>query len=196
MSDINKIRNTKQKNKTGAVLKVYKRVLSKSDSKKSKISAEDLDRLVKQNEIYLTAKNEATEIFINQLIDDLLEFANDEGNTRNLSFFYKSRGIDRRIWHTLLQAHANLRIAADYAKSAIGERREQLIFTGEIHSLAARNLAQYIDEWKDQYEFESSLKQTEKADQQIVVHMEKFPEPQKPTPEEVAMQNSMRRKKG
>lgn len=202
MPDINKITNAKQKNKTNTVLKLYKRVLSGLDSKKSKISAEDLDRLVKQNEIYLTAQNnEATEIFINKLIDDLLQYANDEKNTRNLSFFYKSRGIDKGRWHTLLQAHANLRIAADYAKSAIGERREQLIFQGEIHSLASRNLAQYIDEYRDQYEFESSLRQTEKTDQQIIVHMEKFPElknpePQKPTPEEVAMQNSMRRKKG
>ena len=194
MPDIKNIRNTKQKNKINTVSKLYKRVLSASDSKKFKVSAEDLDRLVKQNEIYLTAKNDATDIFINQLIDDLLEYANDPNNTKNLSYFYKCRGIDFKIWHTLLQAHPNLKVACDYAKSSIGERREQLIFRGEIHSIANKNLAQYIDEYRDQFRFESELKQTEKSDQQIVVHMEKFPLP-KPTPEEVAMQNSMRKKK-
>lgn len=195
MPDIKNIRNTKQKNKMNTVLKLYKRVLSGSDSKKSKVSAEDLDRLVKQNEIYLTAKNnEATDIFISQLIDDLLAYANDPNNTRNLSYFYKSRAMDFKIWHTLLQAHPNLKVACDYAKACIGERREQAIFGGEIHSLASRNLAQYIDEYRDQFEFESQLKQKERSDQrQIIVHMEKFQEPK--TPEQVAMENSMKKKK-
>lgn len=197
MPDIKNIRNTKQKNKTNAVLKLYKRVLSGSDSKRSKITAEDLERLVKQNEIFLTGKNEATEIFINQIIDDLLQYANNEKNTRNLSYFYKSRGIDRKIWHTLLQTHPNLRVANEFAKSCIGERREQLILQNEINSMAGRTLGQYIDEYRDQFEFESQLKQKERSDQQkIIVHMEKFPEPQpKPTPEEVAMENSMKKKK-
>jgi hypothetical protein len=191
----------KHKNKAETPKKqtLAKRLLKHTTiDKNSKITAEDLQRLVQHNEMYLYRNCEATSTVINQLVSDLLQFSMCDNDVRNISFFYKSRGINKREWLELQEKHPILKRAVDIAKSYVGSRRELKVFTGQYSNYAFRYLAQYIDEYHDQLLLESNLKKNETADNNIVIKMDKFPETElvpKLSPEEVASKASMKKDK-
>lgn len=122
-------------------------------------------------------KHPVHDVYLDRLALELLEWAKNEDNL-GITKFLQLKGIPHQDYLRFVARNENLALAHQEVKRYIGARREEGAIRKEFDAgMVYKSLPMYLPEWKENFEWQSNLKQKEIQEQkQTIVVLEKFPE--------------------
>jgi hypothetical protein len=122
-------------------------------------------------------KHPVHDVYLDRLALELLDWARSEENIGITGFLLK-KGIPHQDYLRFVARSKNLALAHDEVKRYFGARREEGAIRKEFDAgMVYKSLPMYSPEWKENFEWQSNLKQKEVQEQkQTIVVLEKFPE--------------------
>ena len=150
-------------------------------SKNVKTTLEKKPRWYEEYTDLMTFKKQPVhDVYIERLALELLDWARKE-DSLSITKFLQMKGIPHQDYLRFVKRNESLALAHEESKRYFGNRREEGAIRKEFDAgMVYKSLPIYSPEWKENFEWQSNLKQKEVQEQkQTIVVLEKFQEIEK-----------------